>query len=57
MISGDYKRNKKELGDIGEFLVILSGSSYARTPAIIDLLYREYFARQIMWIPKNDAIN
>ncbi|KAL4510765.1 hypothetical protein ABPG72_004919 [Tetrahymena utriculariae] len=53
MIQSDKARSKQELGDIGEFLVILTASQYALTPSLINVLYREYFARQIFWIPKN----
>ncbi|EAS03864.1 ubiquitin-conjugating enzyme (macronuclear) [Tetrahymena thermophila SB210] len=53
MIQSDKSRSKQELGDIGEFLVVLTASQYALTPSLINVLYREYFARQIFWIPKN----
>ncbi|KAL4435663.1 hypothetical protein ABPG74_018214 [Tetrahymena malaccensis] len=53
MIQSDKTRSKQELGDIGEFLVVLTASQYALTPCLINVLYREYFARQILWIPKN----
>ncbi|EAS03865.1 ubiquitin-conjugating enzyme (macronuclear) [Tetrahymena thermophila SB210] len=53
MIQSDKSRSKQELGDIGEFLVVLTASQYALTPSLINVLYREYFARQIFWITKN----
>lgn len=43
-------RSKKICGDIGEFLVILSASKFERTTELMDLLYRELFARSVAWI-------
>lgn len=56
-IKGDHFRNKKECGDIGEFIIILSASRYARSKELMDLLFREIFSRNILWASRSGEIS
>jgi hypothetical protein len=50
MIKGDAQRSKNQLGDIGEFLIILGASNYSLDSKLIELVLREYLARQVFWV-------
>jgi len=53
MLKSEEKRNKQNLGDIGEFLVMLALSKYGlKDTSINDTLLQEYSARQVMWVLK-----
>ncbi|CAF3396419.1 unnamed protein product [Rotaria socialis] len=49
-------RNKKYIPDIGEFLIKIALSKNYRFDTIKEYIYEEYFARQIYWIQRNNAI-
>lgn len=59
MLKNEQSRSKQNLGDIGEFLVILALSKYGlKDPNVNDVLLQEYSARQVMWVLKEfpDAV-
>jgi len=55
MLKSSSKRHKKQLGDIGEFLVKLALSNRGiNDPNVNDILLEEYSARQVFWAVKGD---
>jgi len=53
MMKSQQNRSKRNMGDMGEFLVKLALSKYGLTNTKInDVLIREYSARQVMWVMK-----
>jgi hypothetical protein len=51
-IKNDEFRNKKNAGDIGEFIIKCFLSSKYSFEDIKSVLLKEYYARQILWIQK-----
>lgn len=49
-------RNKRVVPDIGEFLIQIALSKKYQFSQIKDIVYEEYFARQIFWIQRNGTI-
>ena len=55
MLISHYYREKRRLGDIGEFIIKLAVSKYGIfDQAINTTLLEEYAARQVMWVLKED---
>lgn len=57
-MKNDTERNKKQCGDLGEFIInmFLSDHSYRTNEALKKALVGELFARQIYWIEKNESV-
>jgi hypothetical protein len=52
-LKDDQNRNKKILGDFGEFLCLVKFSSFnILNKDFLSIVLREHFARQIFWLKK-----
>lgn len=56
-ISNETNRDKRNIPDIGEFLIQIALSRNYKIEQMKEALYAEYFARQIFWVQRDQGEN